>query len=313
MADNQTIDINAIVGILLALVFGVIAVVQTYRANKLNRDVAKIQGLLEMPNVEISLFDYQSIENFMIAVPLIKGRVLEMPLRFSINNLGGKSARDVELFIRMSKELCYGGSDNVEMTITSNSTQSKVTREVFNQTDNLETTITKFEKALHPKQGIVLDQSISLRDDTFLRSKLSAPTKDGFMMNISYIAQFAYLIDFVLMQADQKPISKRFSIQVINTSETTVETFFRSRNTEVQAQESKVRFWKSLFQRFFSKHAEYSEYYFKLIQVDKKHIEADSSLPINRVSEKASLSVCDGIRFKDGWYWIPALNIGMKD
>jgi hypothetical protein len=309
MADNQTTEIIAVLSILLALIFGVIAVAQMYRANKLNRQIAKTQGLLETPNVDIRLFDEQRIEHFIFAVPLMKGKILELPLRFMIGNTGAKSARDIELFIRIPKELCYGGSDNTKLDIVGPQS-SKATLEVIHQTDHLETPAIKFEKALHPKQGFGLNHSLSLRTDTFLRSKLSALTKDGIEVNVSYTAQIAYLIDFILMQADQKPTSKRFSIQVINTSETTVETFFRSRNVEVQAEESKVGFWKGLLRRFSSKHGKYLDYDFKLIQVDEKDIEADSSLPINRLSEKASLTLYSGIRWKDGWYWIPALNIG---
>lgn len=312
MADKQTIDIIAILGLLLTLVFGVLAVVQTYRATKLNRQVVKAQGALETPNVDIELFNQLRIEHFIFAVPLTKGKVLEMPLRFMITNTGAKSARDIELYIRIPKELCYGGSsDNVKLDLVG-AQSYKATFEVIQQTEHLETLAIKFEKALHPKQGFVLNQSLSLRTDTFLRSKVTALTKDGVEMIVPYIALFEYLIDFVVMQADQKPTSKRFSIQVINTSETTVETYFRTRNMEVQAEESKFGFWKRLFRRFSSKHGKYLDYHFKLIQVDEKYIEADSSLPINRISEKSSLSLYDGTRWKDGWYWIPALNLDEK-
>jgi hypothetical protein len=196
MADNQTTDIIAILGVLLTLAFGVLAVAQTYRANKLNRQIVNAQGALGSPSVDITLFGQKHTEHFIFAVPLLKGRILEMPLRFMINNTGAKSAREMELFIRIPKELCYGGSKNARMNMVGVQS-SKATLEVIQETDHLETLAIKFGKALHPKQGFQLNQSLSLRADTLHRSKHRATTKDGVDVNVSVITQFAYLIDFV--------------------------------------------------------------------------------------------------------------------
>lgn len=305
MTDKQTIII-AISGLLLTFIFGLIAVIQTYRANKLNRLVLRTQGALETPNIDISLFNEPNTERFILALPLSKDRVLEMPLLFNISNSGAKSARDVEVYIRIPKELCYGGSSKAKMVFTSG--LSKVTSESVSQTDFLETIMINM-KTLHPNQGFQLSQTLSISDDTFLNSKITVPVIDG-SVDISYTVEFAYRFDFGLFQADYKPISKGFSFIIINTSEVSVETFFENYNKRVQTEKDEVEPPKTLLRRLLPRMSKEPWYRFKLVRLDKKYIEADSALPINRVSENASLSISEGIRI-GGQYIVPALKIGI--
>lgn len=267
----------------------------------------RTQGTLETPNIDISLFNQPNAERFILALPFSKDRILEMPLLFYINNSGAKSARDVEVYIRMPKELCYGGSDKAKMVFTSD--LKKITSEPISQTDFLETVMINM-KTLHPKQGFQLSQPISIHDDTFLNAKITVPVRDG-SVNFSYTLEFAYRFDFGLFQADYKPISKGFSFMIINTSEVSVETFFENYNKKALAEKDKDEPPRTFLQRILPRITKESWYRFKLVQLDKKYIEADSALPIDRVSEKASLAICEGIRM-GGQYIVPALKIDIR-
>ena len=46
----------------LSFILAIVAIVQTYRADKFARKIAKNEGVFEKPGISLSLFNYQMIE-----------------------------------------------------------------------------------------------------------------------------------------------------------------------------------------------------------------------------------------------------------
>jgi hypothetical protein len=69
-----------VVGIIVGILFGVIAYIQTRRANKFAKQVAVLQGTFKKPNIKIRLYNREDVESFFLALPLSQEKVLEVPL-----------------------------------------------------------------------------------------------------------------------------------------------------------------------------------------------------------------------------------------
>jgi len=112
------IDPNLVMAVVAAAT-GIIAVIQTFRANKLNKQVVQAQGALSGPRLSVALFDDESITLFMVAAPLSANRALEFPLWYVFKN-DGRTARDVEISVTSSSALYYGGRLPASRRLTSN-------------------------------------------------------------------------------------------------------------------------------------------------------------------------------------------------
>lgn len=164
----------------------VVAIVQTYRANRLSKRIA-----LAKPSLRIALMGEQQITDLMVAVPIRQNRIVEFPMIWAFANTGEKSARDVEIFIRLPRELCYGGAETAAATFTFQTEMKKLSARSVSTTKHLETQIV-FADTLHPGQTFTLSRAISLRLSTFLRRTASVQAKDR-PMSVAYSAEFQHL------------------------------------------------------------------------------------------------------------------------
>ena len=92
----------------IALISGVIVIIQSYKTHKLQREIAYSQGAFKK-EIEMKLYAKEDTNSFFMGLPLSKNRALMVPLIFSIKNTGEMSAKNIEIFIRLNKNLCFGG------------------------------------------------------------------------------------------------------------------------------------------------------------------------------------------------------------
>lgn len=270
----------------------VVAIMQTYRANRLSKRIA-----LAKPSLRIALMGEQQITDLMVAVPIRQNRIVEFPMIWTFANKGEKSARDVEIFIRLPRELCYSGAETAAATFTFQTEMKKLSARSVSTTKHLETQIV-FADTLHPGQTFTLSGAISLRLSTFLRRTASVQAKDR-PMSVAYSAEFQYTFDVIIAQADEPVAASHFTLGVIDTSNQTAAEFLTEYNSRLVEQKpgGKRRGGKVLGD-------------FRLIEVRADQLVADKELPIDRLRDGEAVSYAHGVRFTDG-YWVPAIGVNM--
>ena len=197
----------------VATVCAAIAIVQTYRANRVARRIAEVQGQLSSPELQVSFIGHPLNTSFVIAAPLREGRVLALPISCVIKNNGAKTAREIELYLRMSKELLFGGSGLT--TFELKSPLENLRCKMVASTANLETLLVSIP-AINPGAGLGWTSEWSLVNDTTVDSKVAVPWKDG-DVTVPVVMEFAWHVTLLLAQADRPPISGSISLQVLDT------------------------------------------------------------------------------------------------
>lgn len=298
-------DYIAIGSFVMAVIFGAIAAIQTYRAHRLNQLVAKSQGVFKTPNVEIIPMDQSDVTYFLFAVPIQKGRVFEFPMRFTIANTGEKTTEDVEVLIRMPKNLCYDG-DNLQLKLDLG--HRKLNWEPVSNKGNFITFIFDIS-SLHPKQGMNLEIPLSFFHGTFSLFSTKAPTADNLIVNVTSWLWFSYVLEFVVFQKNQPSTTAAFSFFVVDTSDESIQDILNNLNRVLERNHNKEMSQKSLFSRLFLHNSGGKR--LKVFLADKKDVISDSSASglIDRVK---TITVADGC-YLDYGFFIPALGIGWDD
>ena len=97
------------ISIIVAVVFGIIAIYQAQKANKLQHRVAEAEGTFEKPDIHVNVYGNANVEEIIWSLPIPKDSVIEVPLKYQIRNHGGKSTEKLEIYSTMPKELHYRG------------------------------------------------------------------------------------------------------------------------------------------------------------------------------------------------------------
>lgn len=295
---------------LVAIGLTLVAIIQTNRANRFQKALAESQGAFKKSNLELSLFGIGNAEEFILALPLLSGVMPAITLTYDIVNTGESSARDVDVYLRKSKDLRYGSLSHVEATGTPKEFKLKI----VNETDHTQTIVGSIEN-LHPGQKLSIHDKIDIKAATIYEEQVSIPTKDKKEFAISYWLHFAYELNFSIAQLDRSSISKRFQISIVDTSRKSVKEFFDEYNEIIFAdfkdrQDSveKVSRWK----RYFSPKA-YKPKRFKLliVDVDIKELEKIQQARTGTINPE-TFTVCDGVAGEKG-YFIPAMKVYWPD
>lgn len=289
---------------IIATLLTIITIIQTYRANKFAKKSAIAQGIFQKPNLQIEIYGDSDTEDFIIALPLEYQKVIEMPLTYTLHNSGEISAKEIEIYVRMNKNLRYGGHGEY-VGIGSKAKKWKVA--VANETENMITMVTTINN-LHPNQRLVISDMISINSSTIYNNSGSAKTADNVDVTFKYRVVFAYAIDIIISQSNQSPITKRISLSIINTSERTVKDYFDEYN-QVQLQGYRERIAKlHLFARLkqvWFRRGEIKKV--KLLIIDQSSYKENQINPAH-VFNVHSMEMCEGFKDAQG-YCIPAVNV----
>jgi len=99
----------------LTIIIAIYAVVIARRSHRHQTQIADRQGLLKTPEIRFEVFDKEDFDEFLVLTTLPAGRIREIPIRMSVENIGEKTVDDLHLLIRAHKELCYGGGGKIEL------------------------------------------------------------------------------------------------------------------------------------------------------------------------------------------------------
>ena len=112
--------------------------------------------------------------------------------------------------------------------------------------------------------------------------------------------EFAYSFDIIVTQADQRASIVKFTLGVIDTYGQSVSEFLNEYNARLRKTRRRgiKRFWRK------------SGTGFTFIEVTPDQLSSDRKLPIDRLHDKATVKISNGIFFDDG-YFLPAVGVSM--
>lgn len=282
----------------------VVAVVIAYYQYKVNKRLAEAQKAFVTTDLRISLFDEENIHSFIIAVPLKPNRWLEIPLIFSVENQGEKTAYDIQLSLRMNKALHYRG----KAQLTFDSPLSGVRIGASSEGEYLQTIFFEIPY-LNPDTKTIIVDRVSLNEPTLIDSRIDVPFRNK-TIPVDLFVEYSFTIDCVISQRDIRPVGKRLSLQVHDISGTSIQEYFKAYNEEKNRHflktQAELSRWRRILRRLNPMETLGLEKII-LIFIEENSIQADSRLPIDRVTEK-SLRCCEALRDLRGVV-IPTLDI----
>lgn len=291
---------------ILSIILGLVAIVQTYRANKFARKIAENEGAFEKPGLSISLFNDHAIEEIIWAIPFPEDGVVQVPLVYGIANNRSKSAiRNIELIIRMTNELHGGNSPDYDVNVIDSLKEVKsrfvdVTKYVHNFLMSIE--------SLSPKQTMNYEDQVLFRGGTSAKSTITVKDKNDIPFEISFEVELAYAIDLILMADDIEPIRKQFRHKVVNTSKISLEDYFQkwTQNAQKQMGYNKMNLLKRIY--LYNKHLNEKNRNFILVCCESPNLERIGEEPLYSLTK---FHTTYGTEFING-YAIPAKGIYPK-
>jgi len=153
----------------------------------------------------------------MLAVPLSRAKALLLPFNYAISNTGDSSAEDVEVFVRMSKSFHLGGHPRIRQVagLKSLNKCGLVSETEGTLTFGISIPI------IHSGGAVMVKDELLLSDETIRERDVQATTADGVNVTVKTWAEFAFVIDFTIMQKHSVPITRRISLTVIDNSNKT--------------------------------------------------------------------------------------------
>jgi hypothetical protein len=229
----------AVVSILVSVYFYV-------RALRLQKQIAVSQGAFRSSRISIRVFGDVGGDNYMLAVPLSRAKALLLPFNYMISNTGDSSAEDVEVFVRMSKYFHPSGRPRLRQVAGIKTSKCGLLSET-------EGTLTfGFSiPILHSGEGVAVTDELLLSDETIRERDVHATTADGVNVTVKTWAEFAFVIDFTIMQKHSRPITRSISLTVIDNSNKTAQERIEEYNAILRQSVRRAADGQSLLRRMF--------------------------------------------------------------
>jgi hypothetical protein len=304
--------ISCIVG-----VFGVLSAVYAARAVhlaklqlELQQRTALVQNALSRPEIACGLISEKCPERIMLALPLKKERVAEVHFPLFVLNRGEKVAENISIYLRMPKTLSY---NNFGELIIGHEIPLKKIESAFIAEENFSTIAFAIPR-LTNFENLSLVLPFSIREDTQVRNVAHAWTKDRVQVAIEYEFTFEYIITIFAACDGAPPVSRTYTLQVLDTAERSFSEIINARNAamvkqasgrkRLSAGEHFVKFIKYFW------NAEYRINWLPKVWVylpSQQTMIPDARLPIDRYDTKEASFAEGGYNIREHTYWIPAL------
>jgi hypothetical protein len=219
------------------------------RTTKLQHQVAESQGAFRRTQVTVNFIGdsnkatYKNTR-YLFALPLGRAKALVLPFQYVLSNSGDASAEDVTLFVRMSKELHFGG-----YVRTKKLGRPRHTITLVSDTDHTQTHALNLAY-LHPGEAVLIDDVLSIRGETIFEHRSSHKSKDDKLVHVTSWIEFVWVLDFTIMQKDQMPLSRRIEIGVIDITKKTARECIEEYNTVLEKsaalRRSGLPWWKRI-------------------------------------------------------------------
>jgi len=225
-------SITTIIISIIAIILAFVAIILSFQNNKLQKIVATNQGVFRNPNLIISIYDSERSsrvhfipEYFILACRISNNRILDFPLKITLNNDGDKSVKECKLLLRYPKLLRFDG----RWEIKAEDNYSKERAPKLINDSNFQTAIFEIG-TLTPKEGFVLNDAITIAGATSHKMDVDVVSKDGIPYTVGVEFDWIFNIDYTVYQDDAEPISGRIRLKVVDISKQSLEEYFNNVN-----------------------------------------------------------------------------------
>lgn len=222
--------IVALVSGILGMIIGTAGLLVAIRSYRVNMRALIVGKAFDAPILSMKLFGADGCDDFIIAVPINKGRITEVQMPLTIENIGKKTADEISVYVRMNKELAYGGY----VTKDKKSTVTKLS-----VSGNFLSTISN-EKPLNPQTAKMLIHPLSLRKETLLKGDVTGNTENGTPISLYYTFVYSYEIHVVVSYRDNSPVAKRYRVRIANTADRSIREYIEEYNEISQERFSQI-------------------------------------------------------------------------
>jgi hypothetical protein len=288
-------DKLTLLSLIVAVIAFLVAFLQTNRANRLAQRTA------ESPDLRFTWPFGDSDTLYVLAIPIRRGRVLEIPFSYELSNDGAKTAKDIEVIVRLPSDLCFGGLPAV--TFSFQSEKKGLEGRATPLGGGRRQTFAFQVAALHPGTTVRITHPYSFSTRTLITSDISATTADRKEVSLQVQFELFFVAEVVLLCEDRKPWTAEYKMLILDTSQESLSQTLTAYNALLMADHNAMLRRLNWLQRI--------RYPLKpgavrAVVVDEASIEEDPNLPIDHVT--GELTLMDGRRFPFG-YFIPAAGV----
>lgn len=283
----------------VAVVLALIAILQSYRANRFSRQLAQHEGAFDKPELKVGLFGTHEVKRFIILAPITPAPLL-FPMSFSVSNLGAATAEDVQLLLRANENLLPYSREWLEKEQPD---PSGLVKASFYAKEGHVNSVMYRIAHLHPGMPLNLVNTTILDRSTLLQAEAPVKTKDGKQGMVSYTVAFEYRLELVAFRKDGAPLAAVFQVSVFDTAKQSeaeaLESYWRRRSSSMATPTTR-RWWKrspSKIERI------------RVVTVDPASIQSAKDIKRrHREAPLRALKAADGALAPDGLF-VPALAV----
>jgi hypothetical protein len=296
----MTSDELALYGLIATVVFGALAYVQTRRANRLAEAIANAGRATELPSVHLGWPFGDSDCLYILAAPIQAGRVLEVPITYLLANRGARTAKEIEVHIRVPSLLYLPKAPALPVSVESES------KRVEGQVTSMQPGHRTFSfnvTSLDPGQQVSVRLSWYVSGETLLIHPVPVTTKDGREIVLDVLAALTYLVQVSMTYEDHTAWAVTYEVMVINTAQRTIAEALEPLNHQLMVEHRDRLAKQSWWRRATFKSVHRS---IRVLVPDTSKILSDPVAPLDRAS--GEFTVAEGKHLPFG-YWIPALGV----
>jgi len=285
---------------IISMIIALIAVLIAYKEHRFARNMAEVEGKFKKPEISIS-YENRKIEDVIWSFPIPREATIELPLRFQIKNNGEKSATNMELFIRLPKELL-----NNELY-----EENKILNEAdgikyrWMDENNYAKVLIVSIKQILPKQELNIIHYVNIKEATSFESNCITKSRDNVNLNVKINCEYAYWIALVLYQDNSEPISRSVVLSIIDTSENSIKNYFNEINSAIKKEYDTLKYSERISYYLDRMRGRHEEKEILLFGCKEKDLVKDENLPIYRVKHFTGCAVYKSPK----GFVIPALEI----
>jgi len=291
----------------LAFICAIIAILQTFKNHKLQKEIAIKQGIFLKPKLIININKYDPKTHYYILYgKLNPNRSLLIPYQIEIRNIGDKSINKVELNLRIHKRLHgelppqalkYKGFGDAKSEIYEYSNFHLIRFDI---------------ETLNPEQGLQICDFLIIRSESILRFDSSFKTTDQSQIKLQTKLAYFNLIDYVVYSENQSPISGQVKLLVLNTTEKslaeTLEEYSELKSPDQSSSKKRIPRMLERVKKFFKVGTAKR---IAFISFDESELIKQKDSLIDEVPIK-SITIKEGLELPNGSIWHPDVYHSIK-
>lgn len=289
-----------------SVILGYAAYSQNRKANRLQENIAKLQGIYDKPQLDLLVFNRPIASNYIYAIPFNKKSVF-VPLNLLLSNNGSIRAKNVELYINSPNEII----PHEIMKLKKVENSFKNTEFKILSTTAYKTTCGFQTESLEQKNSMSIQFDLALRTSTINKKGSTIfTTKDNVEAEAKYIISYLYDIKIWAYSENHSPISKEIKISVLDTSENNLKDYFKNIAIENEKQHNEKIEKLNKLQRIKISLNPKSHLRPKLLDIclitSDDFVENDANPNLTIIK---SVEISFGVQGTDGFTFIPHLNM----